>query len=80
MDIGKLVINTPVMVLPMCQTAIKAQSERQESITRLVSLFPKHANDIYANIRNIEIKTYGIKGCITQALAGKTWPEIKELL
>lgn len=79
MDIGKLGI-TPGIRFPICRAAIKAQSERQESITRLVSLFPKHANDIYANIRNIEIKTYGIKGCITQAVAGKTWPEIKELL
>ncbi len=60
--------------------ASKATIEREENISRLISIFPSHKNDILKNIRIIEIKTYGLKWCYEYALSGKTWAEIKNLI
>ena len=70
----------PVHRLSICQAAIRAQSEREENISRLVSIFPTYKSDVLNNIRNIEIKTFGIKWCISYALSGNTWQDIKKLL
>ncbi len=58
--------------------ASKATIEREENISRLISIFPSHKNDILQNIRNIEIKTYGLKWCYKYASTGKTWEDIKQ--
>lgn len=68
------------MISRILNSLIKASSEREESITRLVSIFPNNTVDIYNNIRDLEIKTLGINWCIKYALSGKSWDEIKELL
>ncbi len=58
----------------------KAASTREFNIARLISIFPKHKDDIMKNIRNIEIKTCGLEWCYQYASTGKSWDEIKELL
>lgn len=78
--IEKLWITPGLINLLIVRSKIKAMSEREEMISRLVSIFPNDGDDIRANIRDIEIKTYGIKWCIDYALSGKSWSEIKEAI
>ena len=65
--------------MSIIKSLIEAFSKREESIARLVSIFPNDSTDIYNNIRNLEIKTLGINWCIKYALSGKTWKDLKEL-
>lgn len=78
--IRKLGITHGSIYLPLTRSMIKFMSEREERISRLVSIFPEYKDDVLANIRNMEIKTIGLQWCIDYALSGESWNDIKKLI
>jgi len=58
--------------------ATNAAIERENDIAKLICLSPENKNEINDNIRNIDVKTYGLKWVYAKLSSGMSWSELKK--